>query len=477
MRAEITRHPMLRPFKRSIHKFFRFGAASLASAALDLTVFSLLLLAVPGTAGGILAATAMARVLSGICNFSMNRGWVFRQNGAQKRQMLGYTLLFFGQMSASAWLVWLLSVLPIPLTAGKVCVDGALFLISYQIQSRLIFQETADGKGVNILREIAQWLSRPWRWAGIYALLLTAAFGFALLDAFVIPKAQIAVVEPSVEPSLQLESASQLEASSQIEPSGTNAADQSEESTGASPTEPVLTANSYEDENISIRIETVREYDTTFYVADIQLSDAAYLRTALAQDTFGRNIKDTTSEIASEHDAIFAVNGDYYGFRDTGYVLRNGILYRETSSDADALLIDLDGNLSVVDQEAITGDALQSAWQVFSFGPALVEDGIVVVDEDSEVSKSKSSNPRTAIGQISELHYIVIVSDGRTGESSGLSLLELAEQFAGRECTIAYNLDGGGSPTMYFNGEIINNPTNGRSEKEREVSDIVYIGY
>jgi len=125
----------------------------------------------------------------------------------------------------------------------------------------------------------------------------------------------------------------------------------------------------------------------------------------------------------------------------------------------------------------ITGDALHSAWQVFSFGPALMEDGIVVVDENTEVSKSKSSNPRTAIGQISELHYIFIVSDGRTGESSGLSLLQLAQELKERGATVAYNLDGGGSSTMYFNGEVVNNPTNGRSEKEREVSDIVYIGY
>ena len=44
-------------------------------------------------------------------------------------------------------------------------------------------------------------------------------------------------------------------------------------------------------------------------------------------------------------------------------------------------------------------------------------------------------------------------------------------------CEMAYNLDGGGSSTMYFNGKVINNPTSGRSIKERSVSDIVYIGY
>ncbi|HRF51796.1 MAG TPA: phosphodiester glycosidase family protein, partial [Trichococcus flocculiformis] len=35
----------------------------------------------------------------------------------------------------------------------------------------------------------------------------------------------------------------------------------------------------------------------------------------------------------------------------------------------------------------------------------------------------------------------------------------------------------GGSSTLYFNGEIINKPTSGNSTGEREVSDIVYIGY
>lgn len=110
--------------------------------------------------------------------------------------------------------------------------------------------------------------------------------------------------------------------------------------------------------------------------------------------------------------------------------------------------------------------------------PALVEDGAVVVSEDDEVGKAKTSNPRTAIGIMDALHYMFVVSDGRTDESAGLSLSQLAEFMQGLGVVTAYNLDGGGSSTMYFNGEVINNPTtSGRSIKERSVSDIVYIGY
>ena len=89
-----------------------------------------------------------------------------------------------------------------------------------------------------------------------------------------------------------------------------------------------------------------------------------------------------------------------------------------------------------------------------------------------------ASNPRTAMGIIDENHYVFIVSDGRTSESEGLSLYELATFAKTLGVKTLYNLDGGGSSTMYFNGKVINNPTtNGNKISERSVSDIVYICY
>jgi exopolysaccharide biosynthesis protein len=242
--------------------------------------------------------------------------------------------------------------------------------------------------------------------------------------------------------------------------------------------EPEITATSYTDGNISVSIETTRLDNTTVYIADVQLSDPAYLKTALAQNTYGRNIEQTTSAMAAEHEAIFAVNGDYYGFREEGFVLRNGVLYRD-NGDGQALIIDANGDLSVVDERDtdLSSLAAEGAMQALSFGPALVLDGEIAVTQDDEVGRAKQSNPRTAIGQIGELHYLFVVSDGRTDESEGLSLTSLAKVFTDRSATIAYNLDGGGSATMVFLGEVVNNPTSGRRIKEREVSDIVYIGY
>lgn len=246
-----------------------------------------------------------------------------------------------------------------------------------------------------------------------------------------------------------------------------------------SQSDPVITATSYSDANMQISIATVREYDTDIYIADVQVSSAAYLKCALAQNSYGRNLKQTTSSMASEHNAVLAVNGDYYGFRDDGFVVRNGVLYRDTAAaDTDALVIDKDGSMYAAEQGSITAQSLvdDGAWQVLSFGPVLVSDNQVAVGENAEVGQAKTSNPRTAIGVIDSLHYVVVVSDGRTNESQGLSLYQLAQVMRDYGCSFAYNLDGGGSSTMVFNNEVVNNPTDGRSAGERSVSDIVYFG-
>jgi exopolysaccharide biosynthesis protein len=235
---------------------------------------------------------------------------------------------------------------------------------------------------------------------------------------------------------------------------------------------------SYEDENIAIKIEKIRASGPTVYIADIRINEAGYLKTALASNKFGRNIYERTSSIAGERNAIFAINGDYYGFRDEGYVLRNGTLYRADGS-GDALIMDTDGNFICAGERDMSAGLVENARQIWSFGPVLINNGEVCVEATSEITgRSSVSNPRTAIGQIAPLHYVAIVSEGRTPDNKGLTLFELAGLFEEYGCVVAYNLDGGGSATMWFNGKVINNPTtNGRRIEEREVSDIVYIGY
>jgi exopolysaccharide biosynthesis protein len=320
-------------------------------------------------------------------------------------------------------------------------------------------------------------------WPVIYGFVLIAFTVYVLLDAFVIPRTY-AVVNDTSSSTYSLTaktvgSVSSASSSSQSK-STSSSSSSSDESQSATQTDTVVTDNSYSDGNISITITTYTVDNTQVYVADITLSSADALKTAFANNTFGKNITQTTSAIAAAHNAILAVNGDYYSAR-SGYVIRNGVIYRSTSSDSsqEDLVVYSDGSMKIIKEGEITCEELlnDGAVQVLSFGPGLVEDGNVTVSSSDEVGKAMTSNPRTAIGMIDSLHYVMVVSDGRTSESEGLSLYQLATFMQSLGVTTAYNLDGGGSSTMYFNGSVVNNPTtNGTKISERSVSDIVYIG-
>jgi exopolysaccharide biosynthesis protein len=247
----------------------------------------------------------------------------------------------------------------------------------------------------------------------------------------------------------------------------------------------VVTATSYTDASTAITISTVTEgsgSDTvTYYVADVTLSDATTLQSAFAKDQFGENITELTSEIAADNDAIFAINGDYYGFRDTGIVIRNGLVFRDEPA-REGLVFYTDGTVEIYDETTTSADELlaDGAWNTLSFGPAIVADGAVVDGiEDIEIDTNfgnhsiQGDQPRTAVGVIDENHLVFVVVDGRqSGYSEGVTLTELADIMIDLGATTAYNLDGGGSSTMYFNGEVINSPSNGG---ERATSDILYI--
>ena len=243
----------------------------------------------------------------------------------------------------------------------------------------------------------------------------------------------------------------------------------------------ISTDTKYEDEYMTITLKEYYENDTKIYVADVELKDSSLLRTAFAKSSYGKNITEKTSTIAERVNAILAINVDYYGVQEKGYVLRNGVIYRSSAvSNKEDLVIYEDGSFEIINENDITLEELleNGAYNVLSFGPALIEDGKISVSENDEVGKAMASNPRTAIGILSDNHYVFVVSDGRTSESEGLSLYELAEFMESLGCITAYNLDGGGSSTMYFNGKVVNNPTtNGNKISERSISDIVYVGY
>ncbi len=320
-------------------------------------------------------------------------------------------------------------------------------------------------------------------WAVFYGMLLTAFTVYVLLDTFVI--ALVYTTIPTEEPTTTTISESILNKESTSEVKEDKATEEStssevtDETTGENMV--IVTDTTYHDSNIAVTLTEYREYDTSIYVADVKVSSPEYLQTALAKGAYGKNIREKTSKMAEDNNAVLAINGDFYGVQESGYVLRNGVLYRnKAAKNQEDLVIYEDGSFEIINEENVSVEELlaDGAVQILSFGPGLVMDGEIAVTKDEEVGIAKASNPRTAIGVVDDLHYIFVVSDGRISESEGLTLYELAEFMKSLGVVTAYNLDGGGSATMYFNGKIINNPTtNGKRIEERSVSDIVYIGY
>ncbi|MCV2394781.1 phosphodiester glycosidase family protein [Actinotalea sp. M2MS4P-6] len=315
--------------------------------------------------------------------------------------------------------------------------------------------------------------SRTRRTAAIVATTLVLSLGSAAawaLDRFVIEHVEITDV-----------AAYEASASASSSASATTA----DSTADASTSEAVLTDTSYTSDDASITISTVvtgsGSSQVTYYVADVVLSDATALRSAFAQNEFGENITEDTSDIAADVGAVFAINGDYYGFRSTGIEIRNGVVYRDEPA-REGLAFYTDGHVEVYDETTTSADELLAAgvWNTLSFGPALVVDGQVVDGIDSvEVDTNfgnhsiQGDQPRTAVGVIDDNHLVFVVVDGRSpGYSAGVDMNELAQIMIDLGATTAYNLDGGGSSTMYFNGEVINQPSNGG---ERGVSDILYV--
>ena len=302
-----------------------------------------------------------------------------------------------------------------------------------------------------------KFLKKRYAYASVLGLLLTGSFSYSMLKTFVLAETISTVATTSTS--------SNAAAASQAAKTAT------------------VTDSSYKDDNISVNLSETTVNNTQVYVADITLSSSDYLKTAFAQNAYGTNVTAKTSVTAADNNAILAVNGDYYGANSTGYVIRNGVVYRDTvredSSNGD-LAIYKDGSFKVIYEDQISAEQLvnDGVVNLLAFGPALVENGEIAVDTNTEVGQAMASNPRTAIGIIDENHYIIVVSDGRTSESEGLSLYQLAEVMKSYGVKTAYNLDGGGSSTLYFNGQVINKPTTGGNKiSERAVSDIVYIGY
>ena len=246
---------------------------------------------------------------------------------------------------------------------------------------------------------------------------------------------------------------------------------------GRVPIQENFTETGYQDDTIIVEIVEERAYDSTFHVAYVKIATPSQLRTSVSSGKYG----DTPTTFSMAMNAVVLINGDYYTKWANGYIVRQGEIYRWNASPAtDLLLIDENSDLHIVvhtgdkaDEEAAVEAFLEEHELInaFFFGPALVVDGELMDIPEEYLGSPHADNPRAAIGQIAPLTYALVTVDGRTDESAGITVDELAAYMYDIGCQQAYALDGGNSSALVFNHVLLSQ----KDVKERQIPDTIYF--
>lgn len=195
-----------------------------------------------------------------------------------------------------------------------------------------------------------------------------------------------------------------------------------------------------------------------------------------------KEVGERTSEIAERNGAVAAINGGGFTDKTTsgklwvgtgaypeGIIISGGkLIYSDVdySEKINVTAFTSDGRLIVGDhtlQELLD----KNVQEAISFRNSLIINGKTVAVENEGL------NPRTAIGQKADGTIVMLVVDGRKGLKTGASLKEIQNILLQQEVVNASNLDGGSSTTMYFNGEVINDPCDWNGE--RTVATVLYV--
>ena len=154
-------------------------------------------------------------------------------------------------------------------------------------------------------------------------------------------------------------------------------------SAGMQPNPDAYTEDGYQDDSLTIRMETREEDGVIWRIGYVQIKDASQLRTGIAGSKATSNRSTYISAMAKEYHAVLAINGDYFADQETKktYEIRMGETRKaKTNKKKDILFIDENGDFHLfiksnqADMDAFKGTGL-SVINAFTFGPALCRRG------------------------------------------------------------------------------------------------------
>ncbi len=240
-----------------------------------------------------------------------------------------------------------------------------------------------------------------------------------------------------------------------------------------------FTENGYTDASITLSLETREMEGNVLRLATIAIQDPSQLRTATAGKPSSSRVA-LISSMAEKNNAVIALNANYLSNDPvkTSFEYRMGEKVRsKLNRTKDLLIIDENGDFNLFiksnkDQVAAFQDSGRKIINAFTFGPALVKDGELLTLDPDYGYNPHGKEPRMAIGQLGPLNYIIVLVEGRTKDAEGMTHGELAALMFDLGCTQAFNLDGGNSATLIFNGEYYQSKS---KSNERAQSDMIYF--
>lgn len=242
--------------------------------------------------------------------------------------------------------------------------------------------------------------------------------------------------------------------------------------------EVIITENSYKSPEVSITIDT-REttqdgHPVVYYVADIYVASMDNFVTKVANDDMSYYSTQNSEALDKAANAILSICGDFLTYQKGGFMMRNGEIYVDDHNLNSICVLYSNGEMETYDGKSYKIDDIKEKdpVQVWSFGPALLDENGQARSKYTVSSTVAQRNPRSAVGYYEPGHYCFIVVDGRQKHSAGIKIPPLAKIFEELGCTVAYNLDGGGSAVMMFDHKTFSKQSNGA---DRKLGDLLVI--
>lgn len=248
----------------------------------------------------------------------------------------------------------------------------------------------------------------------------------------------------------------------------------------------------YLDETILVLCWKERINNRVVNISEIRIADGSQLRRKLTGDTYGSGVQSYCSSLSNQANAVVGFNADFYAFRNLGITCYNRTVYRFGESPyggrkayncVDTLFIDSNGDFHYFERGM---EATKEEVQKFvddndilfsmAFGPILIKDGEYynTTSYAYPIGEYYDQYSRAGIGLVSEHHYLYmnVQNNGSHDEIPRATLQDFAEIMYSKNLEQAYNLDGGQTGEVYFNGHVFNYVDWGN---ERAVSDIFYF--